>query len=49
MEIDEPCPHCGEAVIEEDSDGKYWCPACGSTFDREDIDDVIEFDEDDER
>lgn len=46
--IDEACPYCGEAVLEEQEDGNYWCPACGSAFDREEIVDAVDFDEDDE-
>ena len=47
MDMDEVCPNCGDGVIEQDTDGNYWCPACGSSFDREDIEDAIELDDED--
>lgn len=45
--IDEACPYCGEAVLEEQEDGNYWCPACGSAFDRDEIVDAVDVDADD--
>ena len=44
--IGEPCPYCGEAVLEEQDSSHLWCPACGSSFDREEIDEAVDFDDD---